>query len=399
MKRKQREESFGVGAAYDPSLGDGNSWVRGPSIGKGSFGSVFEARLRDSSSTFSCFPPIMAVKSAEISLSATLQREKEVLCSLLACGCPNIIYCFGDEITVAKNGKMFYNLLLELASSGNLTSLIQKCASCGDSVPESDVRRYTRSILRALYHIHGCGYVHCDLKPDNVLLVPAACKGGDSDSVKLVAKIADFGLAKRATMAAFGKSKRRRLSPPNGLRGTALYLSPEAVAEGVQEGAADIWALGCCVLEMLTGRPAWGCEDDFSMDSLLYVIGSGQKLPDIPSEISDEARSFLKGCLVKKAMFRWTAEMLLNHPFVSGIDDDIEDDDQEGESEGSEVCDGDDDSEEEDDGLAVGGGFSFTNRLLSDTAEYEEASVSSYSSIYSSWSESVLSTVDGHEIY
>ncbi|KAK6787534.1 hypothetical protein RDI58_016059 [Solanum bulbocastanum] len=60
------------------------------------------------------------------------------------------------------------------------------------------------SMLRGLNHIHAIGYVHCDMKPENVLLVPSSSKG----SVEFRAKIGDLGLAKRGN-----QSKKRRLEP------------------------------------------------------------------------------------------------------------------------------------------------------------------------------------------
>ena len=56
--------------------GDGDTWVRGPLLGKGAFGSVFLATFKKPKSRFHCFPSTMAVKSAEVSLSASLQKEK-----------------------------------------------------------------------------------------------------------------------------------------------------------------------------------------------------------------------------------------------------------------------------------------------------------------------------------
>ncbi|KAK4719301.1 hypothetical protein R3W88_017639 [Solanum pinnatisectum] len=129
-------------------------------------------------------------------------------------------------------------------------------------------------MLRGLNHIHAIGYVHCDMKPENVLLVLSSSKG----SVEFRAKIGDLGLAKR--------------------EGTPMYLSPEAVADNVPESAADIWAL---VFEMLPGKPPWNQKD------VLRKIGEGHELPMIRGD-------FLH--------YRWTAEMLLIHPFVEGLSDD-----------------------------------------------------------------------------
>ncbi|KAJ6944250.1 mitogen-activated protein kinase kinase kinase 17-like [Populus alba x Populus x berolinensis] len=282
----------------------GVAWSRGPLIGKGGFGSVYLASLKNPKSRNGYYPPVMAVKSAEVSASCSLQKEKEVFNCLN--GCPFIIKCFGEETTSNKDGEMFYNVLLEYASGGNLACLIKK--SDGVGLPELDVKRYTRSILEGICYIHSRGYVHCDLKPENILLVSNRAKAGE-----FVAKVGDFGLAKKSEK----RNKKMKIDPY--LRGTALYMAPETVANHVQESPCDIWALGCVVLEMLTGKPAWDLKPHVTTEELLRKIGDGYESPKIPSQISKDAKDFLKRCFVANPMFRFTAEMLLDEPFMSGV--------------------------------------------------------------------------------
>ncbi|XP_076886345.1 mitogen-activated protein kinase kinase kinase 20-like [Bidens hawaiensis] len=282
--------------------GDGVSWFRGAMIGKGSFGRVFVANVK---SRYSLYPPIMAVKSADVSASGSIQKEKEVLDNIR--GCSNVIRCFGEEVTIGDQGQMVYNLLLEYGSGGTLADLIKK--SNGVGLPELDARRHARSILRGLSHVHKRGFVHCDLKPENVLLV-AGKTGG------FIAKIGDFGLAKRTKRAkknSFGW-------------GTPMYLSPEALINGVQEQPADIWAFGCIVFEMLTGKPlGFSDRDNLGVEEMLTLIVDEVDLLSFSSRISAEGKSFLKHCLCKKVMCRLTANMLLNHPFLKGLRNDDDD--------------------------------------------------------------------------
>lgn len=309
--RKKRKQEHVVVEEHRSKYGDGMSWFRGCLIGKGCFGSVFLANLKKPKSRYSSYPPIMAVKSAEVSVSSSIQKEREVLNNIR--GCRNVITCFGEEITTGENGQMVYNLLLEYGSGGTLADLIKK--SDGNGLPELDARRHTRSILRGLRHIHHCGYVHCDLKPENILLV-----GGTSGG--FTAKIGDFGLAKRAKQS---KSKKSKLVMSY-WRGTPMYFSPEVVIDGVQEPPSDIWTIGCILLEMLTGKPPWDSKPETNGDEILSRIGENNESPSIPATISREGRSFLKGCFSRKPMYRWTAEMLLAHPFLEGIGDDEDDD-------------------------------------------------------------------------
>ncbi|XP_073277396.1 mitogen-activated protein kinase kinase kinase 20-like [Primulina huaijiensis] len=262
-------------------------WVRGEKLGHGSFAMVNLAVPRSQSSSQT--PPLMAVKSCGVSYSSSLMNEKLILDDLK--DCPQIISCFGGSFSF-ENGERLYNLMLEYAPGGTLADKMKN--SDNQRLPESEVVGYTKALLRGLLYIHKFGYVHCDLKLQNILLCP---NGG--------VKIADFGLSKRA-----GKGS----SPGCEFRGTPMYMSPETVTGGEQGAPADVWALGCVVAEMLTGNPVWRCSN---LAEVLMKIGVGEEVPEIPGRLSEEGKDFLGKCFVKDPSKRWTAEMLLDHPFVS----------------------------------------------------------------------------------
>jgi serine/threonine protein kinase len=270
-------------------------WVRGEPVGHGSFATVYLATPRRSPDQA---PPLMAVKSSELSFSASLKNEKRVLDQLSTC--PQIIRCLGEDHSV-ENGEEFYNVFLEYASGGSLADQVK---SRGGSLPESDVRRHAKSILLGLREIHAKRFVHCDIKLQNILVFGNGA-----------IKIADFGLAKKAKQKQSTEEKRAEV------RGTPLYMSPESVNENEYESPADIWALGCAVVEMVTGKPAWSCGPQVNIFELLLRIGVGEEVPQVPKELSFEGKDFLEKCFVKDPRKRWTAEMLLDHPFVAAHDD------------------------------------------------------------------------------
>jgi serine/threonine protein kinase len=92
-------------------------------------------------------------------------------------------------------------------------------------------------------------------------------------------------------------------------------MAPEVVdmsGHGVQ---ADIWSLGCCVIEMLTSKPPWS---EFSDDpqTIMDLIKVSDETPSIPSSVSKECKRFLKYCFQRNPFERPSAEELLYHPFV-----------------------------------------------------------------------------------
>ncbi|RXH81703.1 hypothetical protein DVH24_035124 [Malus domestica] len=280
----------------------GERWLRGALIGQGSFASVFLAtpNKRTRGLLTGNLPAVMAVKSAELSASESIQHEAAVLFEIK--GCPFIIERFGEETTTTDKGHKVYNLLLEFAAGGTLDGLIQR--SNGHGLPEAEVKGYARSILEGVKHVHKCGYVHCDLKPENILLVPVAATCSSSG---FVAKIADFGLAKK------------RKEKFSGWRGTPWYLSPEAFKDEKQDQSSDIWSLGCIVFEMLVGKSPWELKPGFDdlVDSYDAKMLDHLRTSKIPAGISYMAMDFLKSCLATKPGKRLTAEELLSHPFLA----------------------------------------------------------------------------------
>ncbi|CAA0835983.1 mitogen-activated protein kinase kinase kinase 21 [Striga hermonthica] len=272
-------------------------WIRGETLGKGGFGFVSKATTHHHPSAGAHhhhhLPSLIAVKSSTLSESASLVKEKQLLDKFQ--GCPSILPCFGDDIT-SENGQKLYNILLEYASGGCLADRIIPAKG----LPEKVVGRCANSILAALVHIHRLGYVHCDVKPHNVLLV-----GGGNNNYEN-AKLADFGSCKR------------RNEQQTDFVGTVIYAAPESIARQEYLPESDVWALGCSVLHMLTGKPPWVFDKRAEAKDVLFKIGCSDQIPVIPpsNKISKEAKDFLNKCLVKDPSARWKAEMLLNHPFL-----------------------------------------------------------------------------------
>ncbi|MQM04036.1 hypothetical protein Taro_036827 [Colocasia esculenta] len=264
--------------------GRSTEWVRGQCLGRGSTAAVYLA-------SYSAQQGYFAVKSTELSRSAPLKRERKILSSLCS---PHVISCLGSDVTEESDGRVLHNLFLEYVPGGSLAEAVKKQGFLDERV----TRVYTRGILDGLAYLHSRGIVHCDVKGHNVLV------GADDRTVKL----ADFGCARRVDDGGDGTAL---------ISGTPLYMAPE-VARGEEQGpAADIWALGCTVIEMATGCPPWSDVED--PVAAIHRIAFSTEVPKLPCNFSDDARDFLGRCLNRDLRQRWSAEELLKHPFVDNI--------------------------------------------------------------------------------
>jgi serine/threonine protein kinase len=263
-------------------------WTKVHLLGKGSYGTVHLAVCLDS---YPCGS--IAVKSAILEQSSSLMKEAEILKHFV--DCPEIVRCLGVDLTV-ESGQRFFNLLLEYAPGGTLLDLIKKS---GGKMQENDVKKYTRMILKGLRCMHEKGFVHCDLKPENILAFPSPCGAS-------YVKITDFGLSKIP-----GDLNELIKKKMFSFRGTPTYMSPESIVPGEIHSGLDIWSLGCIVVELISGNLAWEFND---MEDLMIQIAT--KSPKIPETMSEIGKDFLLRCFARDTRKRWTAEMLLRHPFL-----------------------------------------------------------------------------------
>ncbi|OIT00330.1 PREDICTED: mitogen-activated protein kinase kinase kinase A-like [Nicotiana attenuata] len=261
-------------------------WTRGQTIGHGSSASVFVAKSHWSSEIF-------AVKSVELSQSQFLQKEQKILSELSS---PYIVSYKGYDVT-KENDKFMFNLMMEHMSDGTLTDEIRKH---NGRINEPLIGYYTKQILQGVEYLHSRGVVHCDIKGQNILLG------------KTGAKIADFGCARWVDPAERDGGTAAASAQPIG--GTPMYMAPE-VARGEEQGfAADIWGLGCTIIEMATGGSPW--TNVTNSASLLYKIAFSGQSPEIPKFLSLQAKDFLSKCFRRDPRERWTAKQLLKHPFL-----------------------------------------------------------------------------------
>ena len=214
---------------------------------------------------------------------ARFRREAQLLAAL---NHPHIGAIYGLEET---NSQRF--LVLELVEGETLAARIQR-----GPLPVAEALAIAREIAAALEAAHEKGIIHRDLKPANIALTTR-------DRVKVL----DFGLAKAADIARAGSSADAVNSPtvtsPATLTrmglilGPAAYMSPEQARGRAADKRSDVWAFGCVLYEMLTGKRAF--EGDDVSDALASVLKSDPAWSALPPSLSPATRALLEGCLEK----------------------------------------------------------------------------------------------------
>src|SRR5579864_5347563 len=171
------------------------------------------------------------------------QGEAKMLASL---NHPNIATIHGLE---QSNGRHY--LVMELVAGETLAERIKR----EGAVPVEETLTVAKQIAEALEGAHEKGIIHRDLKPANVKLTPEG-----------KVKVLDFGLAKAFAGDAANDdlSNSPTLSAAATMQGvilgTAAYMSPEQARGKTVDKRTDIWAFGCVLYELLTGRHAFPCE-------------------------------------------------------------------------------------------------------------------------------------------
>ncbi|KAJ1658331.1 Protein kinase of the Mitotic Exit Network [Dispira simplex] len=219
------------------------------------------------------YDPLLNNGMVEINILKKLQHE-------------NIVRYLG----FAQTNDSLYQIL-EYCENGSLRSIYKKFGR----FPEKLVGVYLQQILAGLRYLHHQGIIHRDIKGANIL----STKTGQ-------VKLADFGVSTRDTDGG---------PTPSG--GSPYWMAPEVVELNDVTTAADIWSLGCTVIELLQAEPPYGRLS--SMAALFRMVQDSH--PPFPAGISAKVQHFLKHCFNKKPHQRATASQLLQHSWLNSIQD------------------------------------------------------------------------------
>jgi Tol biopolymer transport system component len=234
---------------------------------------------------------------------ARLTREAQLLASL---NHPNIAQIYGLEQTPASASRV---IVMELVEGETLHDRLVR-----GPVPLDEAPHIAQQIVDALEAAHGRGIVHRDLKPANIKLTPDG-----------TVKVLDFGLARLEASGAGESGDALSNSPtitnasmPGVILGTLAYMSPEQARGKVADSRSDIWAFGCVLFEMLSGRQPFTGET--GTDIIAHIVTAEPAWDRLPVEVTSPVRTLLAAALTKDPKRRLQhigdARLFLSAPVV-----------------------------------------------------------------------------------
>jgi len=274
-------------------------FVFGGTLGEGSYSTVLLATDRQTLKEYAVkiLDKKHIIKEKKIKY---VNIEKDTLNRLIEHpGIVRLYYTFQDS------SSLYY--VLDVASGGELLGVLKKIGS----FDEECTRFYGAEILDAIEHMHNRGVIHRDLKPENVLL---------DDQMHI--KITDFGTAKllpdprkpKDTVPYDPAVEDEESTRARSFVGTAEYVSPELLTDKNACKASDLWAFGCIIYQLLTGRPPFKAGNEYQ--TFQKIVGLDY---EFPPGFPPAARDLVERLLVLDPQRRLSIEHIKNHEFFDGI--------------------------------------------------------------------------------
>ncbi|XP_078620436.1 mitogen-activated protein kinase kinase kinase 2-like isoform X15 [Branchiostoma floridae x Branchiostoma japonicum] len=261
------------------------NWRQGKLLGQGAFGQVYLCYDADTGRELALKQVHLDPKNVEASKQEVkaLECEIQLLKNLQHERIVQYYGCIQDENRLC--------IFMEYMPGGSVKDQIRQYGALTENV----TRKYTRQILEGILYLHSNMIVHRDIKGANILR-------DSSGNVKL----GDFGASKRIQTICSATGMRT-------VTGTPYWMSPEVINGEGYGRKADIWSIGCTVVEMLTEKPPWF---DYEPMAAIFKIATQPTIPKLPAGVSDCAHDFLRIIFQKDHRQRASAQELLEHSFV-----------------------------------------------------------------------------------
>ncbi|KAK0670604.1 Serine/threonine-protein kinase ATG1 [Cercophora samala] len=333
MADRQSSSASSSRRQKQPTDGAVGQFIIDKEIGKGSFAQVYSGRHKVTGG-------LVAIKSVELSrlnkkLKENLYGEIKILKTLRH---PHIV-ALHDCVESATH----INLIMEYCELGDLSLFIKKREKLITHSATHDIaRRYpiehnqglheviTRHFLKqlasALKFLREGNFVHRDVKPQNLLLLPSPLFRETHKSAKQILsasydslipaaglpslpmlKLADFGFARVLPSTSLAET----------LCGSPLYMAPEILRYERYDAKADLWSVGTVLYEMATGRPPFRAGNHVE---LLRKIEAAEDQVRFPREsvVSPELKSLIRALLKRNPVERISFADFFNHPVITG---------------------------------------------------------------------------------
>lgn len=326
------------------------SYKRGMVIGRGGFSTVYACLNNDTGELMACkaisFPADDDHTDDHMDM---LQNEVAMMRQL---DHPHVVkYLFCDKPEPSNEDLVEFYIMMEYVGGGSVRDIVKNFGS----LSERAAAAFTVQMLLGLEYLHGSGRVHRDVKPGNML-----CRSDGH------IKLSDFGTA--ADLSGVNEDGESDYRNTN-MAGTPMYSAPEVTrgelqlrgSDGMAHAvAADMWSVGCTVMEMVTAKHPWYHFSKNALKSLNILMNqfrvwrrlkarnqntlsdadltpeeleefclapvdavTGQRnfaTPTLPPNLSPQLVSFLEACLQFDPMRRWNATALLGHPWIQQFD-------------------------------------------------------------------------------
>ncbi len=254
-------------------------------LGAGATGEVWEARdtAGGANVALKLLRPEIA---ADTELLRRFRMEGRVLAKV---GSPYI----ANYIDLNEDRGVHY-LVLELVTGGSVGAALKRMRT----LPERLSLEIIADTCRALAEPHRLGIVHRDLKPDNMMFVRTGLELEAAPLGQLI-KLGDFGIARFAEQVA-GAQAKDGATREGAVLGTPEYMAPEQCQGMLVTPATDVYALGCCLFTLISGRPPFPVVDDNSMAVILQQLREPPpRLETVAPDASPTVANLVGRCLEK----------------------------------------------------------------------------------------------------
>lgn len=264
------------------------TWRCGSKIGQGSYGCVYKGLEMSAGVIFAVKKAMLRENDDEDhKFVEKLGDELEIFRHLRH---PNIVSFLGYEI---KDGAMC--IFMDYVPGGSLSAMLGEFGPLDGKL----LRSATMGMLQGLDYLHSRNppVVHRDIKSANVLVEK------------------DFSIK----LSDFGCSKRCELTTSFTTIGSIPWMAPEVIQQQNGYGRkADIWSLGCTILELLTAETPWGKNAFDNVMFALRRIGMSEETPPVPEDAPPDLQELVRSCLQREAEARPSASELLMHSYFLG---------------------------------------------------------------------------------